>query len=323
MALNTAFAAALNPAKMDEVRIWYLSGSYAKMDVKSVAELTAGDRFKTPAHSAPKDPDDVTEPAPKEPDNILEPADPSIGLLSGSVGFGKSTTPTSVSVFGIMEDDKKVCMISPTVWPLAKNVVATEQAIAASRANASAQPGKANTNFVYFIKTPSGNPPGINRVDATTGKTVSLLNASPKAKSRMCAAYISPSGVGGDEVPFLYYMQSDKMVEYNVYNETPTIIRGITSLPDTTPMALCEFKGLPYLFWFSNEFRLMYSKRQSGTWTAGVLVPGNEGGDSPPPADSQSDLDVVTTNDQLHILVFYLAQESENPYDYFAWMNPV
>lgn len=66
----------------------------------------------------------------------------------------------------------------------------------------------------------------------------------------------------------------------------------------------------------------MYSKRQGGKWSAGVLVPGNEGGDSPPPADNQSDLDVVTTNDQLHILVFYLAQESESPYDYFAWLNP-
>ncbi|KAI1746879.1 hypothetical protein F4782DRAFT_523068 [Xylaria castorea] len=313
MALNTAFTAALNPAKMDEVNIWYLSGAYAKMDVKSVADLiAAGDPIKNPAPGAPKDEDDVTEPA-----------EPRLGLLSGSVGFGKATTPTSVSVFGIMEDDKKVCMISPTVWPLGNNIVATEQAVAASRASTNGQPGKAHTNFVYFIKTSSGNPPGIIRVDASTGKTVSLLNASPKAKSRMCAAYISPSGAGGDEVPFLYYMQSDKMVEYNVYNQTPAIIPGITSLPDTTPMALCEFKGLPYLFWFSNEFKLMYSKRQNGAWTAGVLVPGNAGGGSPPPADNQSDLDVVTTNDQQHILVFYLAQESEVPYDHFAWLSPV
>ncbi|KAI5925518.1 hypothetical protein F4810DRAFT_54688 [Camillea tinctor] len=316
MALNTAFIAALNPAKMDEARIWYLSGAYAKMDVKPVAELIAtGDRLRKPAPDAPKDGDDVLE--------STDLPEPSVGLLSGSVGFGKTTTPTSVSVFGIMEDDKKVCMISPTVWPLANNVVATEQAVAASRASTSSQPGKANTNFVYFIKTPSGNPPGITRVDASTGKTLSLLNASPKAKSRMSAAYISPTGAGSDEVPYLYYMQSNKMVEYDVYKQTPTIIPGITSLPDTTPMALCEFKGVPYIFWFSNEFRLMYSKRQSGAWTSGVLVPGNSGGDSPPPADSQSDLDVVTTNDQLHILIFYLAQESENAYDYFAWLSPV
>lgn len=51
-----------------------------------------------------------------------------------------------------MEEDKKVCMISPTVWPLGNNIVATEQAVAASRANTSGQPGRAKTDFVYFIK---------------------------------------------------------------------------------------------------------------------------------------------------------------------------
>lgn len=91
MALNTAFAAALNPAKMDEVRIWYLKGAYAKMDVKSVADLiAAGDHLKNPAPGLPG--------APQDEDDVAEPAEPSIGLLSGSVGFGKATTPTSVRI---------------------------------------------------------------------------------------------------------------------------------------------------------------------------------------------------------------------------------
>ncbi|KAI1359325.1 hypothetical protein F5Y08DRAFT_319882 [Xylaria arbuscula] len=312
MALNTAFAAALNPAQPEEIRIWYLQGDYAKMDVKSVNNLIVdGSHLKQPTRG-PGGGDDLKDPVPT----------PSVGLLSNSVGFAKATAAASVSVYGIMEDDKKVCIISPTVWPLAKNVVASEQAVAASRANASGQPGNAKTEFVYFIKTPSGSLPGITRLDAGTGKTVSLLNAFPNAKSRLRALYMSPDRTANNEVPFLYYMQNKNMVEYHVYDQTPTIITGVSSLPDTTPMAICEFNGVPYLFWFSNEYKLMYSKRETGKWSSGVLVPGNQSGGSPPPADSQSDLDVVTTSDGEHILVLYLVQESENPYDVFAWLEP-
>ncbi|KAI0467052.1 hypothetical protein F4859DRAFT_518481 [Xylaria cf. heliscus] len=134
---------------------------------------------------------------PKGEEPVTAPAELCLGLLSGSVGFGKATTPASVLI-------------------PASNLVRQS--------------------------------PGIIRVDASIGRTACLLKASPKDKSRI---------------------------------------------------------------------------RQSGTWTAGVLAPGNAGGDSPPLADIQSDLNVVTTNDQLHILVFYLVQESESPYDHLAWLVPV
>jgi len=66
----------------------------------------------------------------------------------------------------------------------------------------------------------------------------------------------------------------------------------------------------------------MYSKRKNGKWTTQAQVPGNDGGELPEPAYSQSDLDVVTTDDDQHILIFYLTNGSTNPYDYFAWMEP-
>jgi len=51
--------------------------------------------------------------------------------------------------------DKKVCMISPTVWPLRKDdiyIVASERAVAASRAAEKFKPGNAIVDVVFFIK---------------------------------------------------------------------------------------------------------------------------------------------------------------------------
>ncbi|KAI1174724.1 hypothetical protein F4777DRAFT_599211 [Nemania sp. FL0916] len=313
MALYNALATNLNLAEKTEVMIWYLSGPYAKLDIKSVEELisTSGQVTK-PAPSALED---------ENKDDATERREPRVSLLEGNVGFGKASTSVVLSIFGVMDDDKRVCMISPTFVPLGNNV-ASERVTAASMADINSQPGITNTINVFFIGTSAQGLLGVMRVDTSTGITSSLLNASPNANSRLCAVYLSPGDVGSARVPFLYYMQTERIIEYNVYDQTPTIIRGISNLPGTTPIAISELNAVPYLFWFSSEFKLMYSKRQKGEWTSGAPVPRNGGGESPPLANDRTDLDVVTTNDSKYILIFYLAEDSTDPYNHFAWLNP-
>ncbi|GAP85317.1 hypothetical protein SAMD00023353_1002040 [Rosellinia necatrix] len=311
MSLACAFAAALNPAKKEEIFIWYLKDGCAQVERKAVRDFLDEPTSRTPASVRAETDDDFVAAA--------DAAAPNYEPFSSCVNFGCAAHETAMFVFGI-RDDKAVCMVSPTYCKLAKKAVATEYTIAACARHKQGTPGALEKVSVFYIEKPTNENVKVKQFDLDTRK-YSTLVASPNQDSQLCATYMVPVG-HTTKVPFVFYQRGTTIVEHDTVNKIDNVLTKISGIPKTTPLATCEFQNSTFLFWLSSGFVLMYCRRQDGKWGQATAVPANPGGSEPQIADTQSDLAVVAYPAKNCILIYYLAKDSEQDYDYFTWKEP-
>lgn len=87
-------------------------------------------------------------------------------------------------------------------------------------------------------------------------------------------------------------------------------------------MAICIYKTVPVLFYFSTDGVLMVTEHTQDNWQESRAVSPTGGDHLPREAHPNSDLAAVADRTSNTIVLYYREKDSENEYDTYVWREP-